>query len=119
VALSSPWETLLERLWLRPNLFSRNKNFDLYDGIDGRRALRAYRLLRSLKRDLLESSEIEVSTGDGSTSIWIALRAIHGQRRVRLTPLMYQLLRDDPDVGARLRAARDRGDAAPRGAAGS
>ena len=113
----SDWQDLLEKLWLHPDLFSRNKNFDLYDGIEGRRALRAYRLLRSVKRDLLASSEIVVSAGVEEASIWIELRAVHGQRRVRLSSLMYRLLRDDPEVGALVCAARaEEDDAGPGGA---
>lgn len=103
------WETLLERLWRHPIKLSRNKNFDLYTGRAGRRALRAYRLLRSLKRDLQQSAEIAVHAGPRQAAVSVELRALHGRRRVLLSARMFSLLLDDPDVGERLRAARDDG----------
>lgn len=92
-------EDLAEALWLDPLGASRNKNFSLYDSPSGRRALSIYRLLRSVRRDLIDNREVAVRHEQHGTVVVLDLPAVHGRRTVTLSPRMFGLLEHDPALG--------------------
>ena len=96
---------LVRNLWRDPARFSRNKNFWLYDERSGRRALRWYQQLRSLKRDIGTGSRLRVRRDARTAAVTIELAAISGRRRSRLAIELFALLLDDVEVGPLLRAA--------------
>jgi len=96
---------LVRNLWREPLRFSRNKNFALYTEAHGRRALRWYQQLRSLKRDISTGSQLRVQRDQDTAAVAIELDAIGGRRRSRLPGALFELLLDDDEVGPRLRAA--------------
>jgi hypothetical protein len=102
----SPTEfELVRNLWRAPERYSRNRNFALYDDVSGRRALRWYRQLRSLKHDIGTGSQLRVQRDAHTAAVTIELDAISGRRRSRLAIELFELLLDDVEVGPRLRAA--------------
>jgi hypothetical protein len=101
---------LVRNLWRSPERFSRNRHFALYNSVSGRRALRWYRQLRSLKRDIVIGSHLQVRRGEASAAMTIELDAISGRRRSRLAIELFELLLVDDEAGPRLRAALTRSD---------
>lgn len=96
-------EDLVEWVWNNPKLCSRNKNFYLFRGDVGKRALRTYRLLRSLKRDILSSKQVAISGGQDQTTVCVRLEAVHGSRQVVLSARLFGLLQSDPQLRQSLR----------------
>ncbi|MBN2358694.1 MAG: hypothetical protein JXR83_04530 [Deltaproteobacteria bacterium] len=95
----------MSNLWRAPERYSRNRNFELYDGVAGRRALRWYRQLRSIKRDIGAGSRLRVKRCARTAAVTVELDAIGGRRRSRLPLELFDLLLDDEEVGPLLRAA--------------
>lgn len=104
IAASSEYE-IVRNLWRDPARYSRNKNFWLYAEASGRRALRWYQQLRSLKRDIGAGSQLRVQRDARTAAVRIELAAIGGRRYSLLPTELFELLLDDDEIGARLRAA--------------
>ncbi|MFH1811720.1 MAG: hypothetical protein ABIJ09_23475 [Pseudomonadota bacterium] len=95
-------EQLVRELWHDPTQASRNRHFQAFQGDLGRRALRCYRLLRSLRRELLLADRVTVERDGRGTSVMVELHGVHARRRVSLTPRLFALLQDDEELRHRL-----------------
>lgn len=92
--------------------FSRNKNFDSYEDPMVKRALRIYRHLRSVERDLLAAGEghveIEAVSREGkSVTVRLSFPAGGGQRHSYLTDQEWDLLVESERVADILRRLLD------------
>jgi hypothetical protein len=87
---------------------TRNRHFDAFGDAEGRLALRIYRHLRSLRRDILSTAPGPVSVergfgGDvGRVRLSIALAGKRGTRTAFLSPEELDLLLEIPGIRSRL-----------------
>ncbi len=100
---------------MRRDAFSRNRNFDAFEGsdVDGTRARRLWRYLRSIEHDLTKLGPrfgigviIQVEPRDeGGRRITIEVPEVHMRRVAVVSAEEYELLREHPDARAILDVA--------------
>jgi hypothetical protein len=76
-------QRVVRRLREEPG-FSRNRHFLAFASAEGRRALRIYRHLRSIERDLVAGSQATLTREDGRR-VRLDLRSKRGARTAYLT----------------------------------
>ena len=91
-----------------PDPMTRNRHFEVFGDPLGRRALRIYRHLRSLRRDILGAAHVPVAVergfgGDsGRVRLEIALAGERGTRTAFLSADELDLLLETPGIKSRL-----------------
>jgi hypothetical protein len=98
---------ILRRFYQDDHGLSRNQNFEAYKDQAVQHAARAGNLLRSLRSDLLERaldslSLSRVTNRHGEPRLLLELRWPDGWRRTYLTSEELGLLRENPEINARL-----------------
>lgn len=91
-------ESLVCELWHHPEFCSRNRNFDLFSDDVGRRALRVYRNLRFLRRQILRQRTATVIRDGESSLVVVEVKEIHARRRVTLSAALFGLLVEDTEL---------------------
>lgn len=100
--------------------FSRNRNFEAFEDPKVQRAMRLYRLLRSLEADLLalgDKGQVRleaVERDDEQVVIRLSFDEANGRRVTYLEPPEWQLLLESDAVAKMLRQAMTSADAATR-----
>jgi hypothetical protein len=83
-------ERVVRRLREEPG-FSRNRHYQAFSSPEGKRALKIYRHLRSIERDLLRGAAATVDRADDR--VRVTLRSKRGERIAWLTLAEFRLLR--------------------------
>jgi hypothetical protein len=103
---------LVRRLSDRSRPMSRNRHFHVFRSPEGRLALKLWRRLMSLQRDILACAEQEraatylrLSEENGQRRIELRLERVRGYRVSLLSEAEFELLGDLPGVRAALHAA--------------
>ncbi len=100
--------------------FSRNRNFEAYEDPKVQRAMRLYRLLRSLEEDLLalqdrRAVQLEaVERDESQVTVKLTFGEGNGRRVTYLEPQEWELLLENERVSDILRGSMDRADAETR-----
>lgn len=96
--------------------FSRNRNFEAYEDPKVQRAMRLYRLLRSLEKDLLaledpQAVQLEaVERDEQQVTVKLSFGEGNGRRVTYLEPQEWELLLENKRVSDILRGSMDRAD---------
>lgn len=102
-------QRLVARLVFEREKLSRNRSFEAFDDPDVLRAVRVARHLRSIVRDLLDTTTVVRSSLDDRRPGELRLAIEHPIRGVRRTAWLsaeeLAILRLDPELVERLRAA--------------
>lgn len=102
---------LLRRLRDPESGLSRNRSHETFESPEGKAALRAHRLLRSLERDLdqlEDAADLRLSSEGGRVRLTIEQPRLRLRRQALLEPLAFQLLMRSPRSGLLLRRAAER-----------
>ena len=100
--------------------FSRNRNFEAYEDPKVQRAMRLYRLLRSLEEDLLaledrRAVQLEaVERDEEQVTVKLTFGEGNGRRITYLEPQEWELLLENQRVSDILRQSMERADAKTR-----
>ncbi|MBL9037952.1 MAG: hypothetical protein JNG84_05485 [Archangium sp.] len=89
---------LVERLFDPKQPLSRNRHPATFETPEGVEALRVYRRLRSVRRDVLSAAKVQIDEGADEVIISLEWPAVRGRRSVRLSKGELAVLRALPDV---------------------